>query len=139
MRPISLATVTLQPAFTHTTLVLRIQNTQFGAALLTMQGNQTAAPNGGSVRSAMVCALTRRGWGRYAGMIGAGQVARMVELAWVSARLSPAVEEGAIEPAKPGGVGEDVDLGDLAVPDGEGHDRGHLSVRGHDGPSGPVD
>jgi hypothetical protein len=45
MRPISLATVTPQPTFTYTTLVLRIQNAQFAAALLTMQGNQTAAPN----------------------------------------------------------------------------------------------
>ena len=39
--------MTPQPASTHTTLVPRIQNAQFGAALLTMQGNQTAAPNGG--------------------------------------------------------------------------------------------
>jgi hypothetical protein len=43
--------VTPQPTFTYTTLVLRIQNAQFGAALLTMQGNQTAAPNGGYARA----------------------------------------------------------------------------------------
>jgi len=39
--------VTPQPAFTHATLVPRIQNAQPGAALVTMHGNQTAAPNGG--------------------------------------------------------------------------------------------
>ncbi len=47
-QPISLATVTPQPIFMCTTLVLRIQSDQLGAAFLTMQGNQNAAPNGGS-------------------------------------------------------------------------------------------
>ena len=59
-----------------------------------------------------------------------GGCARCVELAWPSGGLLAAVGKVAVELAEPGGVGEDVDFGDLAVSDGEGHDRGHLSAHG---------
>src|SRR5262249_7349508 len=63
---------------------------------------------------------------------------------WVrnSRRLAPAarpvgwsaVGDRQVEPAEPCGVAEDVDLGDLALPDREAHHRERLSLGGPDYP-----
>ena len=56
----------------------------------------------------------------------------------LSRRRASVVKDRQVEPAEARGVGEDVDLDDLASPEGEAHDRKRPSSRNHDDSRGSV-
>jgi hypothetical protein len=76
--------------------------------------------------------------GGHAGLVGTGRGAGAGS-GWAVRGCHRAVEGVGVELAEPGGVGKDVDFGDLGVPDGERHDRGQFPVRRDNCPGGPVD